>query len=151
MTRSDNEPCKDTYHAGGRIHTEACRAHHTHEYTRHTNSVVRPPSTRCEKIVENISRATKRGREPVLLTLLVPQSRFGDTPVKFQVVCPKLSPKQDCSPKRVKEQSRFRRERPRSERGGKARGARSCIRGTLSPSLSLSLSLSGRHRQKRKG
>ena len=28
-------------------------------------------------------------------------SRFGDTPVKFQVVCPKLSRKRDCSPKRV--------------------------------------------------
>ena len=36
------------------------------------------------------------------LTLLELQSRFGDTPVKFQVVCPKLSPKRDCSPKRVK-------------------------------------------------
>ena len=37
-----------------------------------------------------------------VLTLLELQSRFGDTPVKFQVVCPKLSPKRDCSPKRVK-------------------------------------------------
>ena len=36
------------------------------------------------------------------LTLLELQSRFGDTPLKFQVVCPKLSPKRDCSPKRVK-------------------------------------------------
>ena len=32
------------------------------------------------------------------------QSRFGDTPVKSQVVCPKLSRKRDCSPKRVKDQ-----------------------------------------------
>ena len=35
------------------------------------------------------------------LTLLEPQSRFGDTPLKFQVVCPQLSPKRDCGPKRV--------------------------------------------------
>ena len=26
---------------------------------------------------------------------------FGDTPLKFQVVCPELSPKRDCSPKSV--------------------------------------------------
>ena len=35
--------------------------------------------------------------------LLELQSRFGDAPVKFQVVYPKLSPKRDCSPKRVKD------------------------------------------------
>ena len=35
------------------------------------------------------------------LTLLELQSRFGDTPLKFQVVCPQLSPKRDCGPKRV--------------------------------------------------
>ena len=34
------------------------------------------------------------------LSLLELQSRFGDTPLKFKVVCPELSPKRDCSPKR---------------------------------------------------
>ena len=33
------------------------------------------------------------------LTPLKPQSRFGDKPLKFQVVCPQ---KRDCGPKRVK-------------------------------------------------
>ena len=37
-----------------------------------------------------------------LLTLLELQSRSGDTPVKFQVICPQLSPKRNCGPKRVK-------------------------------------------------
>ena len=36
------------------------------------------------------------------------QFRFGDIPVKFQVGCPKLSPKRDCSPKRVKMPSKKR-------------------------------------------
>ena len=31
------------------------------------------------------------------LTPLGPQSRFGDKPLKFQVICPQLSPKRDCS------------------------------------------------------
>ena len=30
------------------------------------------------------------------------QSRFGDRALKFQVICPQLPPKRDCSPKRVK-------------------------------------------------
>ena len=29
------------------------------------------------------------------------QSRFGDKAAKFQVICPQLPPKRDCSPKRV--------------------------------------------------
>ena len=37
-----------------------------------------------------------------LLTPLEPQSRFGDKALKFQVICPQLSPKRDCSSKRVK-------------------------------------------------
>ena len=37
-----------------------------------------------------------------MLTLSEPQSRFGGKPLKFQVVCPQLSPRRDCSPKRVK-------------------------------------------------
>ena len=35
------------------------------------------------------------------LTLLELQSRLGDKPLKFQVVCLQLSRKRDCSPKRV--------------------------------------------------
>ena len=44
------------------------------------------------------------GAETNIFVLVRPrelQSRFGDTPVKFKVVCPKLSPKRDCSPKRA--------------------------------------------------
>ena len=37
-----------------------------------------------------------------LLTPLKLQCRCGDKPVKFQVICPQLPPKRDCSPKRVK-------------------------------------------------
>ena len=37
-----------------------------------------------------------------LPTRLEVQSRFGDKPHKFQVVCPPLSPKRACGPKRVK-------------------------------------------------
>ena len=36
------------------------------------------------------------------MTLLGPQSRFGDKALKFQVICPQLSPQRDCSPKRFK-------------------------------------------------
>ena len=36
------------------------------------------------------------------LTPLELQSRFGDNPLKIQVSCPQLSPKRNCSPKRVK-------------------------------------------------
>ena len=32
------------------------------------------------------------------LSLLKLQSRFGDTPLKFQVIRPQLSPKRDCGP-----------------------------------------------------
>ena len=39
----------------------------------------------------------------VFFTRLELQSRFGDTPLKFQVICPQLSPKRGCGPKRVKE------------------------------------------------
>ena len=35
------------------------------------------------------------------LTLLELQSRLGDTPLKFQAICPQLSPKRDYGPKRV--------------------------------------------------
>ena len=43
------------------------------------------------------------------LTLLALQSRLGDTPVKFQVVCLKLSPKRDCSPKKVNSPPQYTR------------------------------------------
>ena len=36
------------------------------------------------------------------LTPLELQSRFGDNALKFQVICPQLSPKRDCGPKTVK-------------------------------------------------
>ena len=39
------------------------------------------------------------------LTPLELQSRFGDKELKFQVICPELSPKRDCNPKRVKSES----------------------------------------------
>ena len=42
-------------------------------------------------------------------TLLVLQSRFGDEPVKLQVICPQLFPKRDCSPKRVERTHSSRR------------------------------------------
>ena len=41
------------------------------------------------------------------LTLLELQSRFEDKPLKFQVICIQLSPKRDCSAKRVHECFRF--------------------------------------------
>ena len=36
----------------------------------------------------------------VVSALLELRSRIGDNPLKFQVICPQLSPKRDCSPKR---------------------------------------------------
>ena len=57
----------------------------------------------CTRTILTI-RIASEGGSVVLnpLTLLELQYRFGDTPVKFQVVCPKLSPERDCSPQRVK-------------------------------------------------
>ena len=52
-------------------------------------------------------REKRRGRKNeifqniLLLTLSELQSRFGDKPLKFQVICLQLSPKRDCGPKRV--------------------------------------------------
>ena len=41
-------------------------------------------------------------REKLALNPFELHSRCGDKPLKFQVICPRLSPKRDCSPKRVK-------------------------------------------------
>ena len=46
-------------------------------------------------------RLRRYAKHTFMLTPLELQSRFGDTPAKFQVVCPKLSPKRDCGSKRV--------------------------------------------------
>ena len=53
------------------------------------------------------SKYTRQNFPEQALTLLEPQSRFGDKPVKYQVFCPQLSPKRDWSPKRVNIYARF--------------------------------------------
>ena len=42
---------------------------------------------------------------PTAITPLELQSRFGDKELKFQVICPQLSPKRGCSPKRANRRS----------------------------------------------
>ena len=48
--------------------------------------------------------SSKKSQKPSRENALTPlelQSRFGDKALKFQVICPQLSPKRDCSFKRV--------------------------------------------------
>ena len=47
------------------------------------------------------------------LTPLELQSRLGGKALKFQVICPQLSPNRDCSPKRVKKRGVGYRPKPR--------------------------------------
>ena len=57
---------------------------------------------RCRNLIGRVC-ATFRTRHPEfsrpVLTLLELQSRFGDKPLKFHVICTQLSPKRDCSAK----------------------------------------------------
>ena len=54
-------------------------------------------------------RVNQPSRGPIVnrpnTTLLELQSRFGDTPLKLRVICPKLSPKRNFGPKRDKPQT----------------------------------------------
>ena len=83
--------------------------------TRHTTETHhvdkrRTPTTSMPIVQEARTRSTlvvkllrlSAAAAAVHLAPLELQPRFGDMAVRFQVNCPQLSPKRDCSPKRVK-------------------------------------------------
>ena len=55
--------------------------------------------TRVPTSSDLISRPVQGCKVSRMLDFLELQSRFGDNPLKFQVLFPHLSPKRDCSPK----------------------------------------------------